>query len=412
MQHDRHFAQAASFRNIGFSEKVQKCLDRALRLDVQFLPASWADAVPLLNRARRDMALAPETLIRDLHRHNPEILRIAEVGQGDARRTGLFCYLPLNELGASALADGSFDGKAPKVEWICGAGVAPAAIYLWLVYMPGTLGQMMGVIANAFDALTPEGCPVFSKAVTPHAERLNRSMGFLAARDFYPACSPELLVIFPQKKPEKAKPKQHLQVAIARDLADLMKAFTVRSATYIAEQYCHYEEEFDGNDLCATHMLGTVDGDAAGCIRMRFFAGFAKIERLAVRREYRNSKLAFELARAAVRHCRMKGYTLIYGHSRLDLVRFWKMFGFAERPDGRDFAFANVRYVEIVCQQSSLPEALTLDAEPLVLIRPEGAWDVPGPLDRSPSEQNPVQRAMLAQSTRTVGNRAITRQAG
>jgi predicted GNAT family N-acyltransferase len=409
MQHEQDISQATSFRNIAFSEKVQKCLDRALKLDIEFSPASWAEAQPLLAKARGEMALASEALIKVLHDHNPEILRIARFVDGVSERTALFCYLPLNEAGAVAVANGSFDGKSPKTDWICGAGVEPVAIYLWLVYMPGSLGQSIGVIAKAFDALAPHGCPVFSKAVNPHAERLNRSMGFLEAKQFYPECAPELLVVFPQKRAESSRRKPRLKVAIARDLSDIMKVFAVRSATYIAEQYCHYEEEFDGNDFCATHFLGTVDGDAAGCIRMRFFAGFAKIERLAVRTEYRNSRLAFELARAAIRHCRLKGYTVIYGHSRLDLVRFWRMFGFKVRTDGRDFGFANVRYVEIVCEEPKLPDALTLEAEPLVIIRPEGAWDVPGPLDRSESEKDPARRSMLLSRTRTVRGQLVAR---
>ncbi len=409
MQQDQYLSQAASFRNIGFSEKVQKVLDRALKHDITFGPASWKQAKPLLDLARLEMELAPDALISGLHAYNPDILRTACWSDGTVERKSLFCYLPLNEDGALAVAHGHFEGKSPRTDWICKSGEQPVAVYLWLVYMPGTLGHSIGVIAKAFEALAPHGCPVFSKAVNAHAERLNRSMGFLDARQFYPGCASDLLVIFPQKKAELARKTLSLKVAIARDLSDIMKVFAVRSATYVAEQFCHYDEEFDGNDFCATHFLGTVNGDAAGCIRMRFFSGFAKIERLAVRQEYRNSRLAFELARAAVRHCRLKGYTKIYGHSRLDLVRFWQMFGFKVREDGRDFGFANVRYVEILCEQPPLDQAMTLDAEPLVIIRPEGDWEAPGPLDISVSESDPARQAMMAKRIRTVRGQSVAR---
>ena len=53
---------------------------------------------------------------------------------------------------------------------------------------------------------------------------------------------------------------------IVRDAEELMQTFAVRSAVYMAEQDCPYEEEFDGNDYTSTHILGRVDGKPAGCL--------------------------------------------------------------------------------------------------------------------------------------------------
>jgi predicted GNAT family N-acyltransferase len=408
MQVDWRGKSETGFRNIAFSEKIQKTLGRSVTRQVRFDAADWGEASELLGLARGQLMIAPDSIIKPLFEFNPDILRIARIGQHCAEQKSLFCYLPLNERGAEALASGEFDGMRPEIGWLCPRDTEPSAIYLWLVYMPGSLARSMGVIASAFDQLVPGGCPVFSRAVNDHAERLNRSIGFLDATQFYPECRPGLLVIFPQKRPLAAA-KRVINVTVARELSEMMKVFSVRSATYIAEQCCHYEEEFDGNDFCATHFLGTVNGDAAGCIRVRYFAGFAKIERLAVRREYRKSTLAFELARAAVLHIRQKGYTRIYGHSRLDLLRFWKMFGFRERVDGRPFGFANVRYVEIVGDLEPLPEAITLATHPLVIVRPEGEWSRPGPLDLSRSESDPENRAALVRQTRTVMSKSVAR---
>lgn len=409
MRQENSLSGVKSFRNIAFSEKVEKCLSRAIDAEIEFQMASWEEGEGLLRAAGKKLTLSPLDKIRQIYEYNPEVLRIARYERQNSEKLGLFCYLPLNECGAVAIANGTFEGKAPKTDWICEAGVAPVAVYIWLVYMPGSLGQTIGVIARAFDVLAPDGCPVFSRAVNAHAERLNRTMGFLDATQFYPQSSPGLLVIFPQKAVTEPR-KPNLKVSVARDISDIMKVFAVRSATYLADQFCLYEEEFDGNDFCATHLLGTLNGDAAGCVRIRFFAGFAKIERLAVRTEYRKSRMAFDLARAAVEHCRLKGYTKIYGHSRLDLVRFWKIFGFRVREGGRDFGFANIRYVEIINEQKPLAGALTLDADPLVLIRPEGAWDRPGPLDRSGSEGDPLRRRLLINKTRTIKGMSVARQ--
>ena len=48
----------------------------------------------------------------------------------------------------------------------------------------------------------------------------------------------------------------------------MAKIFSIRAATYLSEQPCLYSEEFDGNDFCASHLIGYVDGDPAGCVRM------------------------------------------------------------------------------------------------------------------------------------------------
>src|SRR5579885_1371181 len=85
---------------------------------------------------------------------------------------------------------------------------------------------------------------------------------------------------------------RRVEIRVARTLDDLLMVFTIRAAVYMAEQGCPFAEEFDGNDHCANHFLGFVDGEPAGCLRARFFGSFAKLERLAVRKDYRRSSLA------------------------------------------------------------------------------------------------------------------------
>jgi predicted GNAT family N-acyltransferase len=401
MQYVPNSIVKTSFRKIGFSPKVDKCLDRVRKQNIEFTASRLEEFWPLLDIARETMTVASDEVIKNLQRKNKDIVRVAISDNGQGSTLGFFAYLPLNEIGCEALASGEFDGLSPNPSWICNANIAPQAIYLWLVFMPGALAQAIGVIAKAFDELVPHGCAVFSRAVNDHATRLNRSMGFMDAAEFYPQCKGGLLVIFPQKEPaEPIRPKT--SVRLARNFEDVFQVLSMRSATYLAEQFCYHAEEFDGNDFCASHMLGFVGDDPAGCIRMRFFAGFAKIERLAVRTEYRNSRLAYELVRSAINHCREKGFTTFYGHSRLDLIKFWRVFGFKEREDRDDFTFANVKYRELIAEFDQSDTYVSLDSPPMVIIRPEGQWGVPGPLDISASESDPRRKAMLISKTRTI----------
>ena len=87
-----------------------------------------------------------------------------------------------------------------------------------------------------------------------------------------------------------------------------MRVVSVRSATFVAEQDCPYDEEFDGNDFSATHLLAYVGNEPVGCLRIRYFAGFAKLERLAVRHEFRNRHIGTRLMKRRRRVLPAKGY--------------------------------------------------------------------------------------------------------
>ncbi|MCJ2015653.1 GNAT family N-acetyltransferase [Methylobacterium sp. J-076] len=184
-------------------------------------------------------------------------------------------------------------------------------------------------------------------------------------------------------------------IAVARNFDDVARVVALRAAVYMAEQACPFDEEFDGNDVSGTHLIGYVDGEPAGCLRLRFFAGFAKIERLAVRAEHRHSRLAFTLVKAGIELARVKGYRLIYGHAQRRLVNFWSRFGARVYDGARELVFSDFDYVEMLLETEPHPEAIGLDADPYVIIRPEGRWHMPGILDRS--RARPVTRPSVDQ---------------
>jgi hypothetical protein len=116
---------------------------------------------------------------------------------------------------------------------------------------------------------------------------------------------------------------------------------------------------------------------------MRFFADFVKIERLAVRKEFRRTRMAFQLVNAGIEFCQMKGYRRLYGHAQKRLVNFWSRFGFRQFEGGRELVFSDFDYVEMVAEIDRHPDAISIGADPYVIIRPEGRWHEPGILERS-----------------------------
>jgi predicted GNAT family N-acyltransferase len=172
-------------------------------------------------------------------------------------------------------------------------------------------------------------------------------------------------------------------VRIARTFNDLMTVTAIRSAVYLAEQDCPIEEEFDGNDFVAAHFIGYVGDEPVACLRVRFFGDFAKVERLAVRHQYRRSVVAFKLVKASVEYIKRKGFRKIYGQAQDRLVDFWAHFGAKPLPNARPISFSDFSYTEMLLEIEPSADAITLESDPYVIIRPEGDWDTPGVLDRS-----------------------------
>jgi predicted GNAT family N-acyltransferase len=181
----------------------------------------------------------------------------------------------------------------------------------------------------------------------------------------------------------QAPDSKHTTIKIARTLNDLMIVASIRSAVYLAEQDCPFEEEFDGNDLVAVHLIGFVGNEPVACLRARFFADFAKVERLAVRHQYRRSMVAFKLVRECVTFLKRKGYRRIYGQAQDRLVDFWARFGAKPLAHNRKVVFSDFSYTEMLLELPPDPNAITIDSDPYVIIRPEGDWDRPGVLDQS-----------------------------
>lgn len=182
-------------------------------------------------------------------------------------------------------------------------------------------------------------------------------------------------------------PAQSLRVTIASTLNDLAQVMAVRTLVYMGEQVCPYKEEFDGNDFAgATHLILHQGDEPIGVARLRWFADFAKFERLAIRKEFRGGGGLMLLARSAFQLAERKGYRRLIGHvqPRRATFAFWtRSFGGGVRPGRRTFSFSDLDYVEMEFDLHPPADALTIDSDPYVLLRPEGEWDQPGVLDRS-----------------------------
>jgi len=348
----------------------------------------------LMAKARLSIpGLADTSEVLKVVHHNPIcMMALSRRDHFDADKQageGFIAILPLNRLGLEMLMLGAFNAAEPDLRLIAKPGARPAGIYMWAVFAPGPLAAGMALFMEKMASPEYEGLDLYSRPNTEIGVRFNEVLGFVRGTSLGGIDAPNVWKF--SRKPAAppydsyvpgAQPEQ-IGVTIARTFEDLGRVIAMRSAVYIGEQECPYEEEFDGNDLSAMHLLVYVGDEPAGCLRLRFFADFAKIERLVIRKEFRKTRAAFQLVRAGFKLLQKKGYRRVYGHSQVRLVNFWSRFGYRVMEGAEKFVFSDFDYVEIVADIEPDPDSIAIGNDPYVIIRPEGRWHVSGILERS-----------------------------
>jgi predicted GNAT family N-acyltransferase len=351
-----------------------------------------------LPRARRAMGGgAPNEVIHRVARHNPDsvwaIARRDRYANGEAVAEGFVALLMLTEEGADQLLSGELDATNPPLHLLTRQNEKPAAIYCWGMYAPGAIAGGLSLVLEKASTPLYRDAPILVRTVTIEGLRMAQTLGFRPGAKFRGKTAPNFQMYprGPSVKETRAiyddfldlESDQDVSITVVRSIEDFMRVVAVRSATFVAEQDCPYEEEFDGNDFSASHLLAYVGKEPVGCLRIRYFAGFAKLERLAVRHEYRSRHIGTRLMKAGVEFCRAKGYRRIYGRAQKDLLNYYVNMGWKQLEGSSEFFFSDYAYIEIVIDTDPNPNAIALGVDPYVLMRPEGRWDRPGVLDRS-----------------------------
>ncbi len=113
----------------------------------------------------------------------------------------------------------------------------------------------------------------------------------------------------------------------------LMKSFFVRGVVFIEEQKCKFNEEFDEFELLSSHFIGTINEEPIAAARIRLFKDYVKIERLAVRAEYRRKGIGEKFLAYILSYIDELQYSKIILHAQSYLTDFYKKFGFVKKGD-------------------------------------------------------------------------------
>jgi predicted GNAT family N-acyltransferase len=352
----------------------------------------------LMNEARKAIpGLTSAAVVQRVASYNPDCFWAiahrdrfninAPVGEG------YVSLLPLTKQGLSQLLDGTLDRRNPPLSVVAAQHEKPAGIYVWTVYAPGKLSAGVALVMQRLCGPQCHDADLYSWSINSEAARFVEGMGFRLAPKLAGSTAPQFH-LFRRSRPRHQEaticampppraPEPYVSVRVARTIDDFMRAAVIRGAVFVGEQKCPYDEEFDGNDFSATHVIGYVGDEPAGCLRIRYFADFAKLERLVVRKEFRGLGLARKLVSFGVEFCQTKGYTRLCSYAQKRLVKFWGKCGFSIPDTPRELVFSDFDYVEMVCDTSRAASTISFETDPYVINRPEGSWHETGILERS-----------------------------
>jgi predicted GNAT family N-acyltransferase len=321
--------------------------------------------------------VGPVEAMQSVFARNPDSFWAIERSGHDEQAStlaGMYGFLPLTEKGCEALRMGALDRRTPQLDFVAPAGMKPAGLYVWAIVARRIRKLVYPLIKQALGPLYAD-VPVFAIPATRGGAKAVEDRGYVPVAGADHSVS-ELAMLPIVRTPT-------LKVVVASNADHLQMAAFIRGATFGAEQHCPYAEEFDENDYCAMHLIGFVGEEPSATLRIRFFASFAKLERLAVIERFRKTDIKTAVMDKAIDICRRKGYARLYGQSQERLVGFYAKFGFRPMQKNRPLVFSDHAYVEIESDLDPHESAVTIDSDPYTIIRPEGRWDVAGVLERS-----------------------------
>jgi predicted GNAT family N-acyltransferase len=104
--------------------------------------------------------------------------------------------------------------------------------------------------------------------------------------------------------------------------------FALRREVFVREQKVPQEEEFDADDLTATHLVAISEGEACGTLRLIRKPEHVKIGRVVVRMDFRGRGIARAMLTTAMEMIRAEGESRFHLDAQADKTAFYEKLGF------------------------------------------------------------------------------------
>lgn len=136
-----------------------------------------------------------------------------------------------------------------------------------------------------------------------------------------------------------------VQQALTPEMLSLCR--DIRRAVFIEEQNVPEHEELDGRDDESMHFLVELDGQAVATCRLRILGHKAKLERMAVRSEYRGCGIGRVLVGHVLERLNLLPEVVkVQLHAQMPTKGFYQNLGF--RAVGEPFFEADIAHIKMV----------------------------------------------------------------
>lgn len=117
------------------------------------------------------------------------------------------------------------------------------------------------------------------------------------------------------------------------------QARELRKEVFVIEQKVPEEDEWDSDDINATHFVG-IDPSTHTVIACARLLPSGQIGRVAIKKSYRQQGLGQQLMRHIIKHAELHHVTRLFLHAQVQTETFYRKLGF--RPVGDTFVEAGI----------------------------------------------------------------------
>ena len=165
-----------------------------------------------------------------------------------------------------------------------------------------------------------------------------------------------------------------IKIVIVSSDKEYAQAMDVRRKVFCEEYQISPNKEFDGNDFGATHILAYYNNMPIGTMRIRYFNGFVKMERMCVLSEFRKTPASEQIMQKGMIFAAQKGYEKVYGVCKKELLSRWQKNGFEPIPDAPHTEQNGMTLVPIYCKLPQVNNKITFQTDAQTLNAKEGEW--------------------------------------
>lgn len=134
-----------------------------------------------------------------------------------------------------------------------------------------------------------------------------------------------------------------LEIRLVKDQDEFDTVLAIRREVFVEGQSVPLERELDGLDDTAEHIIVLLGDEPIGCTRVRYDERGARLERIAILKEWQGRGFGRRLVGFLVEHCQKQGMDEVVLHSQCAVRGFYEELGFTAH--GPIFMDAGIEHV-------------------------------------------------------------------